>query len=296
MLVTEIQRFCMHDGPGLRTVVFLSGCPLRCAWCHNPEAQLQAPALLYSESRCIGCGRCAEVCPAGAHSFAPDHRLDRRLCRACGRCADACPTRALRLSAKEMSVPEVVRVVLRDMPFYGGTGGVTLSGGEPLAQPEQALALLRACRDAGLSTAVETSGFFDAGWLPDLVRCVDLFLWDVKDTDSDRHRRYTGMPAGPALENLRAADALGAATVLRCITVQGVNADALHASAVARLYRSLNCCRGVEFLPCHMLSSSKYAQLGMRCTLEASAACPPELLEKMQAAFDAHLVNPRADL
>jgi glycyl-radical enzyme activating protein len=289
MLVTEIQRFCMHDGPGLRTVVFLSGCPLHCAWCHNPETQTDKPVLLYTSSRCIGCGLCASVCPNGVHHFTPDHTLDRKACIACGKCCSVCPPHALRLSAREMTVQEIVDAVMRDAAFYGETGGVTLSGGEPLFHLDDALTLLRALKESGLHTAVETSGFFDGRKLEALMRWTDLFLWDVKDTDSARHQRWTGRPLEPALENLRRADACGAAICLRCILVRGINMDDAHLVSLARLYQSLQHVQGITFLPCHMLSSSKYAELGRACALDRQAACPPELLEAAEKTFWTHV-------
>ena len=284
ILVTDIQRFCMHDGPGIRTTVFLCGCLLRCAWCHNPETQPAQPVLLYTAARCIGCGACAGACPHGVHTSAP-HTLDRARCTICGRCAAACPTGALRLSARAMSVEEIVRIALRDAPFYGASGGVTLSGGEPLLHTAQALTLLRACKEAGLHTAVETSGFFDSSALAALTPYIDLVLWDVKDTDSARHRQHTGHFAEPGIENLRRADAYGVKTRLRCIVVAGVNAVPAHAAAVAGLFRTLRHCTGVDFLPCHMMSGGKYAALGRTCPLGPEAACPPALLAHMQAAF-----------
>ena len=262
--VAEIQRFSMHDGPGVRTTVFLAGCPLDCAWCHNPEMRSFEPTLLFYAKKCVFCGACAAVCPVGAHRVADGgHSLDRSLCVGCGACVDACAARALEFSFREMTVDAIMSVVERDRAFYGERGGVTLSGGEPLASPEGSLALLRACREAGISTAVETSGYFDPAILPALVPLVDTFLWDVKDTNAERHLRYTGVTNERILENLRLADSLGAAIRLRCILVAGVNDGDDRLEATARLRESLTHCVGVDVLPYHTFGEAKAIFAGL---------------------------------
>ncbi len=268
--VTDIQRFCMHDGPGVRTVVFLKGCPLSCAWCHNPEGQRAEQEILFYENKCIGCGACVSACPTGAHMLYPGRIFDRDKCIGCGACAAVCCTEALTAAKRSMTVDEVMEVVVRDRAFYGETnaagrtiGGLTVSGGEPMMHPEGTLALFYAARAAGISTAVETCGQFAPAYLPRLVASSDLLLWDVKDTDPDRHKRYTGVSNERILENLREADRLGARTRLRCILVAGVNTDRRHYAALAALARELLHSEGVEFLPYHAYSGSKMLPLGL---------------------------------
>ncbi len=268
--VTDIQRFCMHDGPGVRTVVFLKGCPLRCAWCHNPEGQRMTQEILFYANKCIGCGACVSSCPTGAHRLHPERVFDRTECVGCGACARVCCTEALVAAKRDLSVSEVMDIVSRDRAFYGDAmkngrtvGGVTVSGGEPMAHPEGTLALLEAARAAGFSTAVETCGQFDAAYLPRLAASADLLLWDVKDTNPARHRQYTGASNEPILANLRKADRLGAKTRLRCILVAGVNTDEAHYTALAELWLGLTHCEGVEFLPYHAYSGSKMLPLGL---------------------------------
>ena len=282
--VAEIQRFCMHDGPGVRTVVFLSGCPLRCLWCHNPEMQSGEARLMYYAKKCVGCGACGAVCPGGVHRFdGGAHTLDRARCSACGRCAEACPAGALSICGREMTVAEVTAQIERDRAFYGERGGATLSGGEPTAQSDGTLALLRACREAGITTAIETCGFFPASLIPSLVPLVDTFLWDVKDTDSERHRRYTGVPNEPILENLRSADALGASIRLRCVLVAGVNDGDEHWEQIARLRDSLRGCVGVDVLPYHTFGGAKARFAGMSDASDDAMIPTAEQIERAKA-------------
>ncbi len=285
--VTEIQRFCMHDGPGVRTVVFLKGCPLRCVWCHNPETQRAVPEMLFYASKCIGCGACVSACPTGARSVHPEQVLDREACTACGRCAAVCCTDALTPAATDKTVEEILDTVLRDRSFYGDSrlaeGGITVSGGEPMTHPEGVIALLTACKEAGISTCVETCGEFSPTHLPALCEVTDLLLWDVKDTNSDRHKAYTGADNTRILRNLREADRLGAKTRMRCILVAGVNTEERHYEALAELYRSLNHCEGVELLPYHAYGGSKMIPLGMPDNGRTEWIPAPETVEGAKA-------------
>lgn len=261
--VTRIQKFCTHDGPGIRTTVFFKGCPLRCQWCHNPETRSPKPGMLYSAKLCVGCGECAAVCQNGAHGFSETHTLDRSRCTACGACAEACPTGAMEPDSRLMTIPEIMKAVLTDRAFYGDIGGLTVSGGEPMHQPDACLALMRAAREAGVTTAIETSGMFDGRFLPALAGVTDTFLWDYKDSDPERHRLYTGGSNETILANLKKLDATGANIRLRCIIVEGVNADRRHVAAIAHTFNTHKSIKTVELLPYHAYGTSKAEQAGI---------------------------------
>ena len=260
--VTEIQRFCMHDGPGVRTTVFLKGCPLRCKWCHNPETQKTVKEILFYQNKCIGCQSCVSACKNNAHTICDTHYIDRQKCTACGDCANSCPTGALELSGVDMGINDILSVVEKDGAFYGDNGGVTISGGEPFLQGQGTVDLLKACKKLGLNTAVETCGHFDSEILKDAVSLVDIFLWDIKDTDSARHKRYTGVSNDLILKNLYLANDLGAKIRLRCILVNGVNTFDSHYQELSKIALSLKNLDGVEFIPYHAYGGTKSVFIG----------------------------------
>lgn len=257
----DIQRFSIHDGPGIRTTVFLKGCPLSCLWCHNPESQARLPEIRIIASRCIECGACGPACPQGLAGgpWLPDPAR----CQRCGACADACPTGARQLVGRSYGVAELLDAVERDRPFYDESGGgITFSGGEPLYQPRFLLACLELARGRGLHTAVDTSGFASQATVLAVAARTSLFLYDLKTLDPDRHLAYTGVPLAPILRNLRALDRAGARIWLRVPFVPGYNDDPANLEALGTLAASLRHTRRLHLLPYHRLGAAKYARLG----------------------------------
>jgi pyruvate formate lyase activating enzyme len=265
-LVFNIQRFSVHDGPGLRTTVFLKGCPARCPWCHNPESQSHAPVLLMFPGRCIDCGTCRQVCP---------HGTDPARCTACGRCADACPADARQVAGREMTVDDVLEVVSRDRIFYEESGGgVTFSGGEPFAQPAFLKALLAASKRTGLSTAVDTCGFVARQTLLELAPLVDLFLYDLKILDAERHRAVIGVPLAPIVANLETLASAGRSIWLRVPIVPSFTDRDDGLEAIAALAASLRAVLRVSLLPYHEIGAGKFRRLHK--DYELTHVAPPD--------------------
>ena len=277
-VVFDIRRYSIHDGPGIRTAVFLKGCPLSCLWCHNPEGQSPGFELVHHESRCIRCGACVEACPNGAAAWTDAGPVtDRAVCRACGTCEDACVADARQRVGREVTVEAVLAEVERDRPFYDRSGGgVTLTGGEPLFQPAFAAELLAEARARGLHTALDTCGA--AAWDAfERVRAhVDLFLYDVKLIDEERHRRFTGASNRLLLANLRTLVGLGHRVRLRLPVVPGYTDDDANLAAVAAFAASLPGLDGVDLLPYHAAGAGKYARLGRPYALDALRSPSPE--------------------
>ena len=261
--VSKIERFSVHDGPGIRTVVFFKGCPLRCVWCHNPETQDTERNFFYTPSLCINCMACAAACDNGAHIFkGNEHSIDRTLCSRCTKCCRVCPTGAIEADSVCLSADEIVDEIKKDVVFYGKNGGITLSGGEPFTNCRKISDLILRIKEEKINVAVETCGFFDGAKSGELARSVDLFLYDIKDTVNERHELYTGVSNERIIKNLIALDAAGAKTVMRCIMVNGVNTGTDNLEGIAKLFGLLKNCARVEIFSYHGLGESKYASLG----------------------------------
>jgi len=269
-VIFDIKRFAVHDGPGIRTTVFLKGCPLRCPWCHNPEGMSPDPQLVFSPRECIACRECIEVCPEGAQRLAEgEHSIAWELCKACGRCAEGCYAGALQLAGRRVSVEEVAEEVCRDHAFYERSGGgMTLSGGEPLLQYQFAAALLRAAKEAGLHTALDTSAF--AAWtrFEPLLDWTDLVLCDLKHMDSERHVTLTGVSNELILDNLRRLDAAGQKVWIRIPLISGYNDDEANYREMAPFLSSLRHAESIEILRYHRLAESKYPSVGETFSLQ----------------------------
>ena len=289
--VTQIQRYCMHDGPGLRTTVFFKGCPLNCHWCHNPETKKAFSQVLFYPNKCIGCRACLEACKSGAHEISEKHSYDREKCSLCLSCPELCPTKALEICGRDMTVEEIISAVEKDRAFYGEKGGITLSGGEPFMQSEGALELLRECKKRGLSTVVETCGYADEKTLISASEFVDLFLWDLKDSDGERHKKYTGVSNSKILDNLFALNRKGAKIRLRCILVKGVNTYEKHYESIAETAEKIKNLDGVEFIPYHAYAGTKATFIGKEDNGKLSWIPQDSDLEKAKAILKARGVR-----
>lgn len=266
--VFDIQRFSLHDGPGVRTTVFLKGCPLKCMWCHNPEGLSKKPQLRYNSSACIGCLDCTALC--SCHGDANGrHFFSREKCTVCGRCADACPAGAMELVGREMTVDQVMEKVLADKKYYGETGGITVSGGEPLFQSDFTEALLRRAKEENIHTAIETSGYCTEAVFSKIAPLCDLLLMDYKIRDEEAHLRYTGVSSEPIRKNYALAARLGVPVILRCPIIPGVNDNEHHLQGIARAAASISTVREIHIEPYHTLGLTKTAPLGMESKFSA---------------------------
>ena len=291
-MVFNIQRFSIHDGPGIRTTVFLKGCSLRCFWCHNPEGIRPKQELQFFPDRCIGCDACIAACPQGANLKEGDRRLYLRdQCVVCGRCVDTCYAEARVLAGTEMTVDQVVEEALRDRAFYQNSGGgVTLSGGEPLLQREFTCEVLRQLKAAGVHTAVETAANLPWEVIEQTAPWTELFMMDLKHLDSDKHRWATGVPNERILANARKLARLGKPVIFRVPVVPTVNDSPEEIAAIAEFVQQLNAIGTtpdpfpLELLPFHRLAGDKYRSLGLESG--ATDFVPPskEYLAQLAAA------------
>ena len=287
--VFHIQKYSVNDGPGIRTTVFLKGCPLRCLWCANPESQLRKQQVLWEQSSCRNCGHCAKICPAGAITLIDGRvRINHRQCTACGVCIRDCPGHALKPEGGEKTVQEVLDTVLQDRPFYEESGGgLTLSGGEMLIQPEFSKQLLLAAKEEGLHTCAETTGFTEPAVFAAVTETLDLLLFDMKHWDSEAHRRGTGVGNELPLQNLRTAIGSGKEVLPRIPVIPGFN-DSLDDAAKFCARLSEVGAERCQLLPFHQFGENKYALLGRDYRYRDVPALHREELETYRQVFLQH--------
>jgi pyruvate formate lyase activating enzyme len=287
--VLNIERYTLHDGPGIRTTVFLKGCPLRCQWCSNPESQLQRPELVYFADKCTACGHCLTVCPQDAIvQKAPGEPVtilfDR--CDGCGECVESCVYEALTIAGEMMTAEAVVEIVARDEPFYKHSGGgLTLSGGEPFAQPDFASAVLRLAQGRGISTAIQSSGQAPLSSIKKLLPYLDLVIFDIKHLDSATHKKLTSVPNEQILSNLSYINSTGTPIVLQIPFIPGLNDSTENMNKIVDLVKSLEFVQGLSVLAYHTLGLTKYRCTGRDYALEDLEKASAEYLDEKKAYF-----------
>jgi pyruvate formate lyase activating enzyme len=262
-MVFDIKRYAIHDGPGIRTTVFLKGCLLNCPWCHNPEGKAREQEFMWYEEKCIGCRDCQDACTKEAISFSDDSlHLDQRKCDLCEVCVEVCHSQALKLVGKRMTVAQVMKQVEKDMAFYDESGGgVSISGGEPLIQPEFLSSLLKACKELGIHTAVDTCGYVKSDVLLKISEHVDLFLYDLKVIDDEKHTRFTGFSNELILKNLRELSNAGQKMIMRFPLIPGVNDDEEDIQQLGEFISSLKGVKELSILPYHKAGVEKSRRL-----------------------------------
>ena len=264
-VILDIQKFSIHDGPGIRTTVFLKGCPLNCLWCHNPESKNFNPQLSYDINKCIMCGKCETVCPVKAHKFEKNiHHIDYSVCTLCGKCIEACPAGSLSIYGKVMSVDEIIKEVEKDKTFFDNTGGgITISGGEPLSRIEFASALAKAAKERGIHVTVETSGFAAPESIEEIADYTDLFLFDYKVSDYELSEKLIGTKdLKKILENLDLIYSKKKAIIIRCPFIPEHNITEKHFRQIAELEEKYPDLLGIEILPYHNFGKNKADNIG----------------------------------
>ena len=284
--VFDIQRFSLHDGPGIRTIVFLKGCPLSCKWCSNPESQNMKPVIMYKKNECLHCGRCINACSRKAISFENKTFIDRSICTGCGECANACPAGALVVKGKTMTVQQLIRELKKDATTYRRSGGgITLSGGEPLVQYEFAAELLRACKAQGWDTAIETTGAGITEAVEKVIPYVDTVLLDIKHLDTEKHKKFTGIGNEQILKNAARISQISS-TVVRVPVIPGFNYSEEEIRAITEFAKTLRGMRTIHLLPYHTFGENKYDLLGRDYALADINPLKPEELEHLKTMVE----------
>lgn len=289
-LVYNIQRYSIHDGPGIRTLVFFKGCPLRCDWCSNPESQKNEKDLMIISRLCIRCGSCMEICPQEAISLLGDaFHTDRKKCLVCGKCETVCPSGARKIVGTEMKLTQVMDEVRKDQPFYRRSkGGITLGGGEPTVWADFAYDLLWLCLEEGINTAIETCGHTSWDKLKLLVPVTHQFFYDLKCMDENTHKKYTGFSNKLILENLTKLSKLTKNIVVRIPIIPNVNDSEKNINDTARFVKKLNGVREVELLPYHQFGVSKYNNLGRSCKLIDTPFLSDDRIDRLTAIVSSY--------
>jgi pyruvate formate lyase activating enzyme len=289
-LIFDIRRFAIHDGPGIRMVVFFKGCNLRCAWCHNPESISPAAEKMYTAQKCIGCAACVEACPQNAIVLSPEGIKTSTQCTVCGICAEVCPSLATEISGKPMDADAVMQLIRKERVFFDTSGGgVTFSGGEPLLHTRQLMPLLQACRNEGIHTAIDTAGNIPSKSLREAAKLTDLFLYDLKMMDDHQHRQWTGQSNRLILKNLQELAGYHPAIVVRIPLMGGINDTPENLQQTAHFVAGLKGERKeVQLLPYHAIAQNKYRKMGQESRFERMNEPNSSSLELAVEIFHKH--------
>lgn len=286
--IFDVKQYALHDGPGIRTTVFLKGCPLSCWWCHNPEGIDPEAQIVYRSRRCIGCGECVAACSHDALSLTADGvAKDDQKCQIIGTCAEICPTEAWELVGDVVTAEKILEIVKKDLPFYKqSNGGVTFSGGEPLMQPEFLSTCLMLCGQEGIHRVVDTSGYAEKSILEIISKETDLFLYDLKFMDSEKHKLYTGVSNQQILANLKYLARSGANVIVRFPLIPGLNDDDQNIDLVGMFLRVLPEIKMVHMLPYHGYQERKYALLDTQYRVKEIPRLTPEKLNQAKERLE----------
>lgn len=290
LMVFDLQRFALHDGPGIRTTVFVKGCPLDCIWCHNPESKKKNRQLGFLEKKCTGCGKCQLVCSQGVHKIQKNgmHAIDYSKCRCCEKCVENCPENALKIFGKKMSAQEILKTVLKDRDFYiRSGGGLTISGGEPMMQFPALLELVKEAKKKQLHVCLDTCGQAAQQQYAEIKQYVDLFLFDYKLTDPEEHRKYTGVDNAGIRSNLEYLCTHDSDVFLRCPIIPGINDKESHYRAIAALSRKYDRIRQVNLMTYHDMAKGKAAQIGEQYMLPKIRTIEKEQKESIYRQVEA---------
>lgn len=292
-VIFNIQKYSIHDGPGIRTTVFLKGCPLSCTWCHNPESQSFEKELMFFPNRCISCLECTKACSSGALTV-KDNIISRDAgaCSMCESCVSVCCTNAMEAAGRQVETANLIKELEKDVIFYDSSrGGVTISGGEPLAQGEFTLELLQCCKQSEIHTAVDTSGFGNASELEKISKYTDMFLYDIKLMDEERHKQHTGVSNKLILQNLKLLSSLGKRIWIRIPVIPGINDDEENIEATAKLIKSTGGIEQVNILPYHNAAMEKYRRLNKVYKLQDVKIPGKEYIQEIADSYRQKGVN-----
>lgn len=286
-LIFNLQKFCLHDGPGIRTTIFFKGCPLNCLWCHNPESKSYSKQFSFAGEKCSGCGQCEKVCSQEAVKIVDNMAFyEEEKCILCGKCIDVCPNNLREIVGREYTVDQLVNEIEKDRPFYEQSkGGVTLSGGEAMIQIDFVEQLITACKERGISVVVDTCGYAPFSNFLKIMDKVDLFLYDLKLTDPLLHKKYTGQDNQLILDNLRELAKRGAKINLRLPLIEGVNTELCHLEKILELARELKILT-INLLPYHDIAKNKYERLKIEYPIEKFSCPSDEKMEEIKSILE----------